>query len=334
MVEASRYQRVRLGETVPPPARKVLARLGLGANWAATEVTPSFGTSSAWGGPELASNSFISSPYGNGWHLDRRRFDLRLAAGAAAAGVRLVQGVRVTACTPAPRDTWRLTLDRDGRANGMTVGAVVDATGRRARLARALGARRHVVDRLVGVAVQYRGAPNRWWLHPGRGGPGRLVVLGSGATRWGDGDVHDRCRPLPVAAVRRPGRLGEALARTRHTSRRVVGHEQLWAPQVASAASHRLERAGSSGRWLAVGDAAMAVDPVSGSGILRALVSGEAAGLATAHWLLGRREPAYDYERWLDSCFAEYQTQRHLCYGLETRWRTGPFWRRRQTSSN
>lgn len=154
MVEASRYQRVRLGETVPPPARKVLARLGLGANWAATEVTPSFGTSSAWGGPELASNSFISSPYGNGWHLDRRRFDLRLAA-----GVRLVQGVRVTACTPAPRDTWRLTLDRDGRANGMTVGAVVDATGRRARLARALGARRHVVDRLVGVAVQYRSAP-------------------------------------------------------------------------------------------------------------------------------------------------------------------------------
>lgn len=78
----------------------------------------------------------------------------------------------------------------------------------------------------------------------------------------------------------------------------------------------------------------MAVDPVSGSGILRALVSGEAAGLASAHWLLGRREPAYDYERWLDSCFAEYQTQRHLCYGLETRWRTGPFWRRRPTSSN
>jgi flavin-dependent dehydrogenase len=213
MVEASRYQRVRLGETVPPPARKVLARLGLGANWAATEVTPSFGTSSAWGGPELASNSFISSPYGNGWHLDRRRFDLRLGAGAAAAGVRLVQGVRVTACTPAPRDTWRLTLDRDGRANGMTVGAVVDATGRRARLARALGARRHVVDRLVGVAVQYRGAPTD-------GGFTLVEAVRDGwwysapvPPRWGDGDVHDRCRPLPVAAVRRPGRLGEG-ART------------------------------------------------------------------------------------------------------------------------
>lgn len=141
----------------------------------------------------------------------------------------------------------------------------------------------------------------------------------------------DLCRSQRYAD---PVVWAKALARTRHTSRRVVGHEQLWAPQVASAASHRLERAGSSGRWLAVGDAAMAVDPVSGSGILRALVSGEAAGLATAHWLLGRREPAYDYERWLDSCFAEYKTQRHLCYGLETRWRTGPFWRRRQTSSN
>ena len=74
---------------------------------------------------------------------------------------------------------------------------------------------------------------------------------------------------------------------------------------------------------------AMAVDPLSGSGILRALVSGEAAGLATAHWLLDRHKPAHDYERWLDTCFSEYQRQRRLCYGLETRWRTGPFWRRR-----
>lgn len=122
-----------------------------------------------------------------------------------------------------------------------------------------------------------------------------------------------------------PAVWAKSLAHTRHTSLRVVGHEPQWAPPVASAASHRLERAGAPGRGLAVGDAAMAVDPLSGSGILRALVSGEAAGLATAHWLLGRREPAHDYERWLDTCFREYQRQRRLCYGLESRWRTGPF---------
>jgi flavin-dependent dehydrogenase len=334
LVEASRYQRIRLGETIPPSARQVLARLGLGANWTATEVTSSFGTSSAWGGPELASSSFLFSPYGNGWHVDRRRFDLRLAAAAAAAGVRLVQGVRVTSCTLAPRDTWRLTLDQEGGASTMMVGAVVDATGRRARLARAVGARRQVVDRLVGVAVQYRGAPtdsgftlveavrDGWW-YSAPVPPDRMMVM-----LMTDADL---CRSHRYAD---PAIWAESLARTPHTSRRVAGCERLWAPRVASAASHRLERAGAPGRWLAVGDAAMAVDPLSGSGIVRALVSGEVAGLATAHWLVGRREPAHQYERWLDDCFREYQTQRRQCYGLETRWRAGPFWQRRRSAAD
>jgi flavin-dependent dehydrogenase len=329
MVEASSYQQPRLGETVPPPARAVLARLGFGEDWAATEVTPSFGNCSAWGGPTVASSSFIFNPYGNGWHLDRRRFDLRLAAGAAAAGVRLFQGARVTACTAAPRDSWRLTLDREGRTSAMTVRAVVDATGRQARLARALGARRQVVDHLVGVAVQYRGAPNNggvtlveavrdgWW-YSAPVPPDRVMVM-----FMTDADL---CRSQRYAD---PVVWAESLAHTHHTSQRVARYEGQSAPRVAAAASHRLERAGAPGRWLAVGDAAMAVDPLSGSGILRALVSGEAAGLATAHWLLDRHKPAQDYERWLDTCFGEYQRQRRLCYGLETRWRTGPFWRRR-----
>ena len=329
LVEASRYQQPRLGETMPPPALPVLARLGLGQDFEAADSTPSFGNRSAWGGSDLASNSFISSPYGNGWHLDRRRFDSRMAAAAAAAGARLISGVRVTACTPAPGASWHLTLDGGRETATMTARAVVDATGRRAGLARALGARRRVLDHLVGVAVQYRGAPNDggctlveavrdgWWYSAPLPPDGAMVMFMTDA---------DLCRSNRYAD---PVVWENALAHTRHTRLRVAGYQRLGTPRVASAASHRLERAGVPGRWLAAGDAAMGVDPLSGSGILRALVSGEAAGLAAAHWLLGRSEPLHGYERWLDICFSEYRTQRRVCYGLEARWRNAPFWRRR-----
>ena len=333
LVEASRYQRPRLGETVPPPTRAVLARLGLSQGSEAADSTPSFGNRSAWGGPDLASSSFLSSPYGNGWHLDRRRFDSCLAAAAASAGARLICGVRVTACTPALRDSWRLTFDRGNHSDAMTIQAVVDASGRRARLARSLGARRRVLDHLVGVAVQYGGAPNDdgctlveavqdgWWYSAPLPANKVMVMFMTDA---------DLCRSRRYAD---PAVWEQSLARTQHTRLRVAGYERIWKPRVASAASHRLDRAGVPGRWMAVGDAAIGVDPLSGSGIMRALVSGQAAGLATAHWLLGRREPAYDYERWLDRCFAEYRTQRRSYYGLETRWRNAPFWRRRRSPS-
>ena len=50
------------------------------------------GIASSWGGPNLYENDFIVNPYGPGWHLDRRRFDLMLAHAAQASGVEVLRG--------------------------------------------------------------------------------------------------------------------------------------------------------------------------------------------------------------------------------------------------
>jgi flavin-dependent dehydrogenase len=330
LLEASEFDRPRLGETLPPSARPVLDRLGLSGDLVAAPSVPSFGNQSAWGSHELASSPFISSPYGNGSHVDRRRFDSVLAGAAAGAGARLLKRVRVTACAPAPAGSWRLAVAGGTPASAMIARAVVDATGRRAGLARSLGAGRQVRDRLVGVAVQCRGVPNDggstlieavrdgWWysapLPPDR----MMVVLMTDA---------DLCRSGRYAD---PVRWEDALAQARHTHRRMAGYRRLWRPRVASAASHRLHRIGSPGRWLAAGDAAMGIDPLSGTGLVQALITGELAGRAIGHWLLGRLEPAHAYERWLDTRFAEYWATRSAYYALETRWSAAPFWRRRR----
>ena len=62
-------------------------------------------------------------------------------------------------------------------------------------------------------------------------------------------------------------------------------------PRVHPAASHRLLRADDPRPWLAVGDAALAVDPLSGSGVPRALRTAETA-TRTVSQLLDRPSDA------------------------------------------
>jgi flavin-dependent dehydrogenase len=83
-------------------------------------------------------------------------------------------------------------------------------------------------------------------------------------------------------------------------------------------------------KWLATGDAAMAVDPLSSNGISYALISGAGVALAMDHWLSGDRSTSYTYENELDKEFEEYLRIRHNYYSMETRWPDATFWKRRQ----
>ncbi|WP_035856513.1 FAD-dependent oxidoreductase [Cryptosporangium arvum] len=111
-------------------------------------------------------------------------------------------------------------------------------------------------------------------------------------------------------------------------------------PAGAAAAGRR------DGYWLAVGDAALAQDPITGTGVLRALRSAATA----AEVLLGtdpHRFPAAGlpaaglpaaglpaaglaaYEAALDQECTAYLHRRLSFYAAETRWPDAPFWQRR-----
>lgn len=323
VLEQTRYDVPRAGETLSPAARPVLARLGLSMPSERAAV-PSFGNETAWGDDVLAANPFVVSPFGNGAHVDRAAFDASLTDAARALGATMLRG-RVARCD---RDSDRGWVLGAGRV-AVSAAGVICATGRRAPLAREAGTRRHVADRLVGVAVEYAGADdgggptvveatrNGWWYTATLPGSRRIVVLMTDADICREQRYHD------------PVRWENTLADTRHIQALAAGLRPLTAPRVTSAASHRLAPA-TAPRWLAAGDAAIGVDPLSGSGLVLALLSGEAAGTAMAHWLVGDDGPAMAYERWLDGRFAEYWRARSDYYALETRWRDSPFWRRRR----
>jgi flavin-dependent dehydrogenase len=215
-------------------------------------------------------------------------------------------------------------------SRALRVRFLVDATGRRSAIARRLGARREVYDHLIGVAMHYRVAPHGggyalveavrdgWW-YSAPVPPDRLVVM-----LMTDADI---CRRLNLSDVMT---WSSALGATEHTAQRVRGAARAWGPATVSAVSHRLRRGRAGGRWLAAGDAALGVDPLSSSGIVRALAMGEAAADVITQLMGGGADLSADYEDWVDAQLADYLRDREAYYGLERRWPDQPFWQRRR----
>jgi hypothetical protein len=151
VLERSRYEAVRIGETLPPDVCEPLVELGVWDAFLADGPVVTPGVASAWGQAELYDNDFLMNPYGPGWHIDRRRFDATLARCAEAAGVEVLRGTRLIAQERPTEGPWQLDVARDAGVERLCARMLIDATGRSAALARRLGARRLIHDRLVGV---------------------------------------------------------------------------------------------------------------------------------------------------------------------------------------
>ncbi|HEY5881050.1 MAG TPA: tryptophan 7-halogenase [Nakamurella sp.] len=329
LIERSRYDRPRIGETLPPSVQPLLRDLQVWDRFRALDPLPSWGTRSLWGDPFPAELSHLASGYGSGWHVDRRRFDSMLAGAAADAGVEQLGGTSATICR-FDRGQWSIASSSGVELRGRFL---IDATGRRAGPARALGARRFVLDRLVAIAVQFGGrevsreqfllvetATDGWWYTAPLPGGTLMAML------------------MTDADVCRSGRLStweawrERLAATVATASRVGSSATGSVPVVHPAASHRLVRNTDRRPWLAVGDASLAVDPASGSGVTRALRSAAAAADAVAAMHAGgcaRGGPILAYEDARDRESLQFLTERARFYGAEQRYDSA-FWRRRQ----
>ncbi|RKH97027.1 NAD(P)/FAD-dependent oxidoreductase [Corallococcus sp. AB038B] len=345
LVERTRFEAPRIGESLAPNVQEPLRALGLWDEFMALRPLPSWGTRSLWGDATEQSHSHLLSPYGCGWHLDRRAFDRMLAHGAEAAGACLLEGVAVQRSVHQEGCWWLRTTPDTGRgtASQQTLRArvLIDATGRRAHVGRGLGARRMLFDRLVGVAVRWadvapaeRGhllveaVPEGWWYSAPLPGAAQHEDGAMIAMLMTDTDLCARSRLSGAESWQ--GILGSAGA----TKQRIAVARRVSTPQVNCAHSQRLLRecASDASPWLAVGDAALAVDPISGSGVLRALRTARAAAdtvgelLARSHAVRGALA-AYEAER--DKECTTYLLERARYYGAEQRFDT-PFWQRRQ----
>ena len=334
MLERSDYDTDRNGEILSPRARLPLGRLGVWDAFLAQGHAPSPAVASVWGDPQLHEAHFIFNPYGHGWHIDRRCFDEGLASAAQQAGACVLRGARAVSWHSDESPTWRIEFISSGRRQRLQSDFLVDATGRTSATARAQPATRISYDRLVGIVgsfsdrcpgdhADYRtlveAVESGWWYSARLPGS-RLVVA-----YMTDADLRTR---------RRAQLLGDYLRLlddAPHTRARVDGRTPDVDLQVLAANSSRLDRA--TGRhWLAVGDAAMAQDPLSAHGICRALESGIDAAEVIANDRIHKDHVAREYEQRLRQAFDAYLRKRAAYYGCETRWPHSTFWSRRAST--
>lgn len=344
LLERTRFEASRIGESLAPNVQEPLRELGLWSEFLALAPLPSWGTVSLWGDATPQSDSHLLNPYGCGWHVERRAFDHMLAHAAAAAGAILLEGVVLQRSVYREGCWWLQTTPgtpQEVPDQTLSARVLIDATGSRAQVARALGAQRILFDRLVGVAVHWAGvdateqghllveaAREGWWYSAPLPGGAQHDAAAMIAMLMTDADLCGRIR-LTVAEF-----WQAILQSTQATRQRLTPAHRISTPQVHCAHSQRLRRDGASdvGPWLAVGDATLAVDPISGSGVLRALRTARAAADTVSDLLARPRAwqgPLAAYEAERDKECTTYLLERAQYYAAEQRFDT-PFWQRRQ----
>ena len=118
----------------------------------------------------------------------------------------------------------------------------------------------------------------------------------------------------------------DQFAQSVHTRQRLELAKFIGGTSVVSAASTILSEVVGNG-WLAVGDAACTIDPLSSQGISKAISS----GLEAACTILDPQpdESAARYSYRVKSQYQDYLHTRHNFYSVERRWLKSQFWMRR-----
>ena len=266
---------------------------------------------------EVAGGAAFSLTYGDDGSLahsavgfDRRRLDETLLAMARDAGAEVRTGVSVVTATMGGA-TQGLSLRLDDGSDSLEARVVIGADGLRSTVARAAGVARsarlgrrigltfHVNDprppearrnaRMVVLPDAYCG------LAPVPGGRLNVGIVLHGA-RW-------RQRLADIGAAAAVSEVLAAVPRTADDPVDWAARERTDPIEGAVPLGHRVAHRAGDG-WLLIGDAAGFLDPLTGEGLHRALISAElAAEVVDAH-LRGGTRGLQPYARAMDDRFA------------------------------
>jgi flavin-dependent dehydrogenase len=251
-------------------------------------------TVALWNGSWAVTSSALGNPYGYALSVRRATFDAAILQAARAAGVVVVSAGRAVKME-ASRATRRTTVRTHGAMQAIDSSIVVLATGRGVSLV-TKGMRRQrqvaalAVDETAsaGVTFYLERTERGWWYVLPQPDLGRFVGFCSDPSRWEGSSLAKIWR--------------NDLHKTR-IIRHIVAPPQTKAGFTACPAAVVSRRSVVGDRWVAVGDAAFAPDPLSGQGIELALEGGSRAAGA----ILGPTCSGFsEYADWIATVAADH----------------------------
>ncbi|NEQ66278.1 MAG: NAD(P)/FAD-dependent oxidoreductase [Symploca sp. SIO2D2] len=337
VIEQTAYDTLRTGEHVSASLLPLLDYLQVKEPFLADNHTPVYNVAAIWGHSELNSRPSIINQMGEGYLLDRTEFDAMLAEQLVHQGGQLYLETKCAEGEQLEGGGWRLFLkDNSGASSELETRYLVDATGRQARIAKRLGAKSLPHDTLVGVSalldfehdqpkteeVLIESIPEGWWYSAWLPNGTLIVVLMTDIDLMRQGKFH------------KDKQWVQLLSQATHTKQRVRGGQLVCPLAVKPAHSHLLDRAVGED-WMAIGDAAIAFDPLSSMGVGHAITCGCDAAVALVEYLVNNEDRLLkQYQERLKLNFDNYLSIRHRYYALEPRWLDLPFWQRRTQSAS
>jgi flavin-dependent dehydrogenase len=332
VIDRERPTRVEAAEIMSPDGREILEREKLWAQIPLDLTWPCPAMASAWEGPDPIWTSFTLNPGGCAWHIDRIRLDAWLLRQLRASGIvvdigtaeavrRDGTGWTIDISTGAHGDRRRDDVSAGGTRRSVSAQCLILATGRSSRTIRL--ARRRPIDALCLVAgttapdavdpdaLIVEATSDGWWYSA-------PLISGSLFTGW-----------MTDFSLVAGGRYAEAAAASLTNApihARRVGTPHL--STVIGSATWAMSPAAGPG-WIAIGDAALARDPIGGDGLTSALRSACHGAEVVERALAGETSVWAEAAAHTAGIAARYEQQRLDLYrAAQKRWPTSAFWRR------
>jgi flavin-dependent dehydrogenase len=322
LIERQRFPRAHLGESLSPGVMPLLQAAGMRETIEAAGFPSVTGVWVNW----AQQSRLRQDPGEKGLLVDRGEFDRRLLARARAFGVRVHQPARVLKQAH-DGAKWHLAIDSDGGVTQLDADFVADAGGRRG-----VSRQRHIRTGVATLAVY------GYWR--GKSLPTMpRIEAGEDGWYWGvplpDGSYNTLIFVDPHRFRSAPGAtMSERFLRLLERSTLINDclDAELIAPVRAIDATPYLSGDCVAPGQIELGDAALAIDPISSSGVQKAIQTA-LSGAIVANTLLRRPEST-------DAALSFYRAQLGEASERHRRWApehyrdvaercAHPFWQQR-----
>ena len=256
----------RWPELLAPRTMGLLRELGLSSTELAALGRPCRGIVDRWRRSEPEFHEFAFTQCQTGLFVDRHQLSLQLIAALTARGVTLIESP-TSASIQAGSTSTRVQIDHGMQSSQLTCRLIVDATGSQSRL-RGVPTERIYLDHKIAMLCEVAGtldlpdcfylasSESGWWYAQSMPTGGTQAVFLTDGTLWRSATnkvqllTQQLEQAFPRERLKFQSPLGTRVARTSFRKR-------IW-------------------DWpcLAIGDAAFTLDPLSGTGVSRAIDSG------------------------------------------------------------
>lgn len=326
IIDEARSTARKVGESLPAAVKRLLVRLGINGIQdllSPHEYRASVANASAWGSDKWVYRNAIQNPEGTGWQVIRNQLDAALYQRALDAGAIAYEG-RVNQVKALPQG-FKLSFLHSKKT--LIVPALMDATGRSAKLSRELGAEAVSFGKQTAVAawfssaedpdqvIRIRSVKDGWWYTAVLPNQERVAVF------------HGL--PARVSALARDPEAFVAAFNQAKIRAQAFKVNDLATSLTTHDAGARRMHLPIGPQLLAVGDAILSFDPLSSQGIFFALYSGILAAEAVLH---ARESQNWNQEQQayfsaVDRVMEHQHSARIQFYAGEQRFPNEPYWR-------